>query len=71
MRMVEEFNLNECQSNAWPCPMKQRTDVPARMGTCMSKTIIRAVNTVASGIKFVGGHNTLPILRWMESTAVK
>lgn len=37
----------------------------------MSNTMILAVNDAAIGIKSVVGHSTLPILRWIGSTAVR
>jgi hypothetical protein len=47
------------------------TDVPAKIGTWISKTIIRAVKADASAMGFVGGHSTLPTSRWMGSIAVR
>lgn len=47
------------------------TEAPAVIGTSMSKTIILAVKVVASGTMSVGGHRTLPMLRWTGSIAVK
>ncbi len=47
------------------------TDVPARMGTWMSKTMIRAVKADASATGSVGGHSTFPTSRWMGSIAVR
>ena len=47
------------------------TDVPARIGTWMSKTIIRAVKAETSSTGWVCGHSTLPVSRWMGSIAVR
>ena len=33
-------------------------DAPTMIGSEMSNTIMRAVNEVVSGTKFVGGHKT-------------
>jgi hypothetical protein len=47
------------------------TDVPAKMGTWMSKTMIRAVKADTSAMGFVSGHSTLPTSRWIGSIAVR
>lgn len=47
------------------------TEVPARIGTWMSKTMIRAVKADASSTGWVCGHSTLPVSRWMGSIAVR
>jgi hypothetical protein len=39
------------------------TEVPARIGTWMSKTMIRAVKAEASSTGTLGEHNTLPTSR--------
>jgi hypothetical protein len=39
------------------------TEVPARIGTWMSKTMIRAVKAEASSTGALGEHNTLPTSR--------
>lgn len=49
----------------------RHTEVPLVIGTWISKMMIRALNTVASGTRFPGEHRTLPILRWMGSIDVK
>lgn len=41
----------------------ERTDVPAVMGIVISKTMILAVKTVASGTTDPGSHNTLPTFK--------
>lgn len=41
------------------------------IGTWISKMMILAMNTVASGTRFPGEHKTLPMLRWMGSIDVK
>jgi len=48
-----------------------RTEVPFVIGTWISKMMILAMNTVASGTRFPGEHRTLPMLRWMGSMDVK
>jgi len=53
--------------------MKTRkiTEVPAVMGTSISKTIILAVNCFARGTTSDSEQSTLPMLRFTGSTDVK
>ena len=48
-----------------------RTDVPAVIGTWMSKTMILALKVVMRGITSLGGHSTLPMLICRGSMAVR
>ena len=47
------------------------TDEPAVIGSWISNTMIRTVNVLTSGGKSVVEHKTLPMLKWIGSTAVK
>lgn len=49
----------------------RHTDVPAVIGTWISKTMMRAVKLVTKGTTSVGGHNTLPMVICLGSTAVR
>lgn len=69
MEQLDLINQSE-QKHTWDRP-RGRTDAPAVIGTWISKTMIRAVKTVASGTRFVGEHRTLPMLRLTGSTSIK
>jgi preprotein translocase subunit SecF len=67
--LVEQFNLSQFQSRDFGDleKKKRHTEAPVVIGTAISNTITRAVNTVANEIASPGKHNTLPMFRFTGS----
>jgi len=64
--MMKELDLNKMRETRFArCGglILSLTDVPARIGTWISKTMIRAVKAEASSTRELGEHNTLPTSR--------
>lgn len=65
-RMMKELDLNKkCMKHGLQADDQNfsLTELPARIGTWVSKTMIRAVKAEASSTGALGEHNTLPTSR--------
>jgi hypothetical protein len=63
-RMMKELDLNKMHETWFGGSIFSLTEVPARIGTWMSKMMIRAVKAEASSTTgALGEHNTLPTSR--------